>query len=116
MQEGCLFETNDYGKMPPHLFQAYGIGDKLQCLHCNQEFSNERVYEYHITHKHKACKRWLKTKYRLIKHWRDYHKDKTMPNFICHMCGKDFQQKGPMDTHIKAHSDLKAGKGKFWRQ
>ena len=36
-----------------------------------------------------------------------------MPNFICHICGKDFQQKGPMDTHIKAHSDSESRKGEI---
>ena len=38
-----------------------------------------------------------------------------MPNFICHICGKDFQQfgKGPMDTHIKAYSDSESRKGEI---
>ena len=36
-----------------------------------------------------------------------------MPNFICHIYGKDFQQKGPMDTHIKAHSDSESRKGEI---
>ena len=36
-----------------------------------------------------------------------------MPNFICHICGKDFHQKGPMDTHIKAHSDDENRKGEI---
>ena len=109
--ENCTFATNDYGKLMPHMYNSHGIGDKLQCLLCNQVFSNERVYEYHITHKHEAktlkcseCKRWFKTQYRLIKHWKDYHKDKDVPQFMCHICGKNFQQKGPLDAHIQGHS------------
>ena len=118
--EGCKFDTNDYGKLMPHMFNAHGIGDKLQCLLCSQEFSNERVYEYHITHKHEAktlkcseCKRWYKTKYRLLKHWQDFHKDKEVPEFMCHICGKDFTQKDPLETHIQGHSQDESRKAKI---
>ena len=121
--ENCTFAANDYGKLMPHMYNAHGVGDKLQCLLCNQVFSNERVYEYHITHKHEAktlkcseCKRWYKNMYRLLKHWKDYHKDKDVPQFMCHICGKDFQQKGPLDVHIKNHSEEENRKAEILEQ
>ena len=116
--EGCDFQTNDYGKYMPHLFIEHGEGEKLQCLHCQQEFINERVYDYHITNKHEPklfqcseCNRWYKTKFNLQEHWEKYHGSK--PEFMCHICGKVSADQKVLDAHIKTHSQAEVSKAEI---
>ena len=116
--EGCNFQTNDYGKYIPHLFTDHGEGEKLECLHCKQDFTNERVYDYHITNKHEPkryqcseCGRWYKTKFNLQEHWEKYHG--SVPEFMCHICGKISADQKVLDAHIKSHSQEEVSKAEI---
>ena len=116
--EGCTFTTNDYGKYLPHLFTEHGEGEELKCLHCSQTFTNERVYDYHITNKHEpkqfqcsVCNRYYKTKFRLEEHWVRYHGKK--PQHMCHICGKDFADEKVMTVHISSHSKEQVAKAEI---
>ena len=116
--EGCTFTTNDYGKYLPHLFTEHGEGEELKCLHCNQTFTNERVYDYHITNKHEPkqfqcseCNRYYKTKFRLEEHWVRYHGQK--PENMCHICGKAFTNEKVMAVHISSHTKEQVAKAEI---
>ena len=119
--ENCDYSTNDYGKLIGHKFTEHGIGTELKCLHCGKTFTNERSYDYHITHTHEAksykcskCKRWFKLKSKLLKHWNDYHKEN--PKHMCHICGGTFQNSNILDKHVSTHSTEEDSKANILRQ
>ena len=106
--EKCKFSA--YHK--PILDQHKAFHEKMICTLCPFAGKSRTGLQIHIKMKHsgkkiqcKTCNFSATSSQRMRKHEKDAHG--TPYDFVCKICGKDFQVKSDLETHGLTHSDTK---------
>ena len=79
------------------------------CKFCSKIFSTHQIMKKHMnTHKCRICDEIIHKKEELNQHMSNMHsKDCDERQFMCHICGNAFKEKGVLKKHLVIHSGIR---------